>query len=46
MAENREQIPEVQGHPGRLLSVAFFGVCAVTTTAWMALLIWLVARLL
>jgi hypothetical protein len=46
MAGNREQMPDEHGHPGRLISVAFYSVCAVTTTAWMAFLIWLVARLL
>ena len=46
MAENGNQIPEEHGHPGRLISVAFFSACAVTTTAWIAFLIWLVARLL
>ena len=28
------------GHPGYMLSVTFFSVCAVAISAWIAFLIW------
>ena len=34
------------GHPGYMLSVTFFSVCAVAISAWIAFLIWVAFRLI